>query len=158
VSANGSGTVALRAGGATSDLAINGATVSSGTGTVQLVAGQAITTSSTDNTVTEISTGGATGNRIDTAVVTLAASAAGDIFLREANAVTVGSVAAIDGAATDPLLGISTTANNGSITLTTTAGSLTIAQAVTAHGSGTVDLRAGGATSDVNVNGVTVSS
>src|SRR5204862_364398 len=103
---------------------------------------------------------GTTSNRIDTNVGTLAAqitgaATTGDIFIREANAVTIGTATGIDGIS--DLNGI-TTANNNDITVTTTAGTMTIVQNVTANGSGTVDLRAGGAASDIAINGATVSS
>ena len=154
ITADGAGNVDLRALGGTSDIAINGGSVTSGSGTLQLIAGQAITTSTATGTTTELSTtGGARlqagttigtmNNRIDTAVGTLAARAAGNIFFNQTGAVTVGSVAALNGAAQDPLVGITTTANNGSITLVAN-NNIVVDQNVTANGSGAVLLNATG--------------
>src|SRR5438046_8079082 len=79
VTANGSGSVALQATGGASDIAINGATVSSTSGAIQLIAGQASTTSRLTCRTTEVSNSvsllldevngiGTSTNRIDTNV------------------------------------------------------------------------------------------
>ena len=54
---------------------------------------------------------------------------------------------------------MSTSANDNDVTVTVAAGSLTVTQNVTAHGSGKVDLRTGGTSSDININNAkTISS
>src|SRR6185436_19981135 len=140
VTANGSGTVDLRAGGATSDVNVNGVTVSSTSGAIQVIAGRSILTNTATATTTEFSTSGTllldagdaigvTGNRIDTDVGTLAARVTGAATTRDA--LTIGTATGLNGNAN--LSGV-TTANNNDLTVTTTAGSLTITQAVTANG------------------------
>src|SRR5438046_1281854 len=170
VTANGSGSVALQATGGASDIAINGATVSSTSGAIQLIAGQSITTSTLTGTTTEVATSGTllldavnaigtSTNRIDTNVGTVAAQVTGagttgDIFLNEANALTIGTATGLDGRAN--LSGI-TTANNNDVTVVA-AGTITVSQNVTANGSGSVALQATGGASDIAINGATVSS
>src|SRR5204862_122223 len=184
VSANGTGTVDLRANGATSDIAINGATVTSTNGgTVQLVAGQSITTNTATGTTSEIKTTGnvllkagagigTSTNRVEledvgTLAATAAGSAAGDVYVRQVDGtsdnLTIGAVTALDtGFTTDGtvanLNGVATTANNGKVTVTVANGTLTLTKDVSANGTGTVDLRANGATSDIAINGATVTS
>ncbi|MBI2315950.1 MAG: S-layer family protein, partial [Betaproteobacteria bacterium] len=192
VTAHGAGNVDLRTGGSTSDINLNnstsGATISSTTGTLQLVAGRSILTDSANGTSTELQTSGnvllkagdAIGtdtNRIEmkevakVAAVSAGASTAGDIYLRQLSgtnsALEIGTVAGVNTAssldnAVSNLAGIATSANNNDITVTVASGSLIVTQNVTAHGSGNVDLRTGGSTSDINLNnsasGATVSS
>ncbi|OIN06543.1 filamentous hemagglutinin N-terminal domain-containing protein [Oceanisphaera psychrotolerans] len=128
VAANGSGDVDLRTGG-TGTMALNdGARVTSGTGTVQLLAGGAIGTDSATGNTTELSTtgdvllqaGGDIGsdtNRIElTGVTALAADSSGSQYLAHGDKLTVDQVAAvndansIDHAATD-LNGLTAGAN-----------------------------------------------
>src|SRR5439155_1102622 len=59
ISANGSGNVALKTTGGRTEVAINGATECSSTGTLQPVAGRAIPTSTASGATTEVATGGA---------------------------------------------------------------------------------------------------
>ncbi|MBE0621635.1 MAG: S-layer family protein, partial [Burkholderiales bacterium] len=171
VSTSGAGNVALKAAGGSSDVNVNGVTVASASGNLQVISGRHILTSTTTGTTTEFSTSGTllldaqdsigtTGSRIDTTVGTLAAksagvSAAGDVFLNQtAGALTVGTATGLDGRAN--LSGIATGANNNDVTLVS-AGAVTVTQNVTANGSGNVALKTTGA-NDVNINGATVSS
>jgi len=171
--------VDLRTAGVTADININGVTVSSTTGDLQVIAGQSILTTTVTGTTTEFLTGaggtlllsaddaiGVTGNRIDTDLPIVAAAitgagATGDIFINQVDGTTdpleIGTATGLNGIAN--LSGI-TTANGRSIAVTTAAanGDLTITQAVTANGAGNVDLRTAGVTADININGVTVSS
>ncbi|MBF0110399.1 MAG: filamentous hemagglutinin N-terminal domain-containing protein [Magnetococcales bacterium] len=189
VTAGGSGTVDLRANGSTSDIAINPASgqtatiQSTGGGTLQLYAGQAITTTTANGTGTELETSGnvllqtgsgvgSDSNRIEIAsAAKLAATAGNTWFVRKLGTTSdleIGSVTALDfnGQTTfvvgpSSLNGLATTANNGNITLTTQGGDLTITQAVTAHGSGYVDVRTANAGNlgDIRINNAaTVSS
>ena len=125
VTATGAGTVDLRAGGTSSDIAINPengqtATISSGVTNataIQLVAGNAITTNTNNSTHTEIDTAGnvimkagnggigADGKRIEMAnAAKLAATATGDMWLRKLDStndnLTIDSVSAINTAQT----------------------------------------------------------
>ena len=52
VTANGSGNIDLRTAGATADINVNGVTVSSTTGDIQVIAGQSILTNTATNTTT----------------------------------------------------------------------------------------------------------
>ncbi|MDO8742363.1 MAG: filamentous hemagglutinin N-terminal domain-containing protein, partial [bacterium] len=136
------------------------------TGSVLLQAGRAI---------------GVDGKRIEmTEVSTLAATAASDMWLRKlgtADDLTIGTVTAIaqgdtvttsggvtstaSAVAVADRSGLTTTANDGKITLTTQGGDLTITQAVTAHGTGYVDIRTANAGNlgDIAINnGATISS
>jgi len=108
---------------------------------------------------------GTSAERLDTAVATITARAAGGgIWLQEADVITIGDVAVsvrrvgslattateISDAAQSDLI---TTAGNGSIALSTLAGNILFADgtaplnnsSISAHGSGTVSLSAGGA-------------
>ncbi|MBI4292984.1 MAG: hypothetical protein HY661_16045, partial [Betaproteobacteria bacterium] len=182
VTAHGSGNVDLRTGGSSSDINLNnsatGATVSSTSGTLQLVAGRSILTDSANGTSTELQTSGSVllkagdaigtdAKRIETkevakvAAMSAGASTAGDIYLRQLagtnSSLEIGSVSAVNSASTldntvSNLNGITTGANSNDITVTVAAGSLNVTQNVTAHGSGNVDLRTGGLTSDINLN------
>jgi hypothetical protein len=137
VSANGTGNVALQANGSSSDIAIAaGKTISStGAGTVQLVAGRSITAGDNASTTKELTTGaggsvllsatqgiGTTGAHIDTTTNTLAArltgTPTGDIFIRETDALVIGSVTPLDGFNGGTAIAGITTANNRSVTLT----------------------------------------
>jgi|GEM_PF-5885927 len=81
---------------------------------------------------------GSVGTRIQTNANNLEARAGnGGIFVTEFNGVTIGG-------ASGGLTGLTTTGGNGSIDLNTTAGSITISEAVTANGSGNVTLAAAG--------------
>ncbi|MBF0133321.1 MAG: filamentous hemagglutinin N-terminal domain-containing protein [Magnetococcales bacterium] len=189
VTAAGTGTVDFRANGTASDIAINPASgqtasVSSGNGgTIQFYAGRSVTTNTANGSGTELQTTGnillQTGsgiggdaNRIEIASAAKLAGTAGDaIFLRKlgtSSDLEIGSVSALDFnglttfvAGPSSLNGLTTTANNGTITLTTQGGDLTITQGVTAHGSGYVDLRTANAGNlgDIAINnGATLSS
>ena len=173
IAANGSGYVDLRTAGTTSDININGATVQSGSGTLQLVAGRSILTSTATGTTAELQTTGnvllksgdavgVTANRIDLNTVSKVAVSAGgvattgDIFVNQITGnLEVGSVSAVNAASTvdntvATLNGASGT-NNNDITVTTQAGSMTVSQAIVANGSGKIDLRAAGALSDLTL-------
>ncbi|MEI6732748.1 MAG: filamentous hemagglutinin N-terminal domain-containing protein, partial [Comamonadaceae bacterium] len=168
---NGAATIDLRAGGATSDLAIEpeslqAATIRSFTGTIQLLAGQDISTSTANGVHTEILTDGSNnhlmlqagrnigsdGNRIEfKEAATLAAQAGGNIWLRKLDStnndnLSVGSVAAIHsvdtfGGTASSHDGLVTTANNGNINLNVQAGDLTVLKDVVTNGNGAIDLR-----------------
>jgi len=171
ITTTGTGTIDLRSAGS---IAINPdtgqvATLSSGSGTVQLVAKVgSITTNTANDTHTEILTSGSVllsagdaigtdANRIELAnATTLAAKAgSGGLWLRKlgtnptTDAITVGSVTALNtwlsfGAAiSEPLSGLAT-AESGAIALTTQGGNINIREAVVADGSGNVDLRTAG--------------
>ncbi|HAT50051.1 MAG TPA: hypothetical protein DCS88_06910, partial [Alphaproteobacteria bacterium] len=115
---------------------------------------------------------GSDANRIEIANAAKLAGIAGDsIFLRKLGITSdleIGSVRALDFnglmtfvAGPSNLNGLTTTANNGNITLTTQGGDLTITQGVTAHGSGYVDIRTAntGNLGDIAINnGATISS
>lgn len=93
-------------------------------------------------------------NLLDTAVATIAAAAGGNIHLADDDAVSVGTVGQVPAnrvqadatvvVAQDPagLGGLTTTAANGRIVQVTLNGSLTIAQPVSANGSGNILLQA----------------
>ncbi|MFG6441642.1 LEPR-XLL domain-containing protein [Roseateles sp. LKC17W] len=114
---------------------------------------------------------GSAEDRLDTAVQRVSARAAsGGIWLHEADAITITDVAVsvrrvsalatttatVDDATQSDLV---TTAGNGSIGLSTVDGNISFAdgtapadtRSVTAHGSGSVSLKAGGATAVVNL-------
>ncbi|MCX5734160.1 MAG: hypothetical protein NTW68_07530, partial [candidate division NC10 bacterium] len=123
-----------------------------GAADVTLVAGGAITQSAgslAGNNVrleagTEI---GASGNSLSTRAGTLAAktTTSGGVFISEdstGGALTIGTA--------DGVSGVST-ASNGSIDIRTVGGSLTVNNAVTADGSGAVNLEAGGSGSNLTV-------
>ncbi|WP_417580438.1 filamentous hemagglutinin N-terminal domain-containing protein [Nitrincola sp.] len=178
----GSGNIDLRAGGTASNLAIvpeSGqlASISSGSGQIQLLAGQSITTQSTSDASAEVSTAGnvmlqagsAIGsqqNRIElSGVDTLAATAGnGSIWLRSlgTDPIILGQVNALNsaqlvgGAVTD-LAGLITQQGNGNITLTTQGGDIRVVSALNANGSGYVDLRTAG-TGNIDINGATITS
>ncbi len=189
VTAGGMGTVDFRANGTASDIAITPAsgqtaTVSSGHGgTIQFYAGRSLTTNTANGSGTELRTTGdillqtgsgmgSDANRIEIANAAKLAGIAGDsIFLRKLGITSdleIGSVRALDFnglmtfvAGPSNLNGLTTTANNGNITLTTQGGDLTITQGVTAHGSGYVDIRTAntGNLGDIAINnGATISS
>ncbi|MBK9162215.1 MAG: S-layer family protein [Nitrosomonadales bacterium] len=181
VSAGNSGNVDIRAGGATAgDIAVNGGTIQSGngtgTGTVQLVAGRNISTSTLNGATDEIVTGGDAlliaggaigidGSRIETSVVgNLAAESAGAQWLRQtAGNLTVGAVTALNtgvtfGGAAANKAGLATTlGSNAAINVNAAAGALTVTSDISADGSGTVDVRTGGANA-VAINGATLRS
>lgn len=182
VSTLGSGSVDLRAGGASSNLIFAPetgqlASVSSATGQVQLVAGQNITTQSATDATAEVSTagnvmlqaGGSIGtqaNRIElSGVDTLAAVAGnGSLWLRSlgADAITVGQASALNSAQTvggtvTDRAGLVTQQANGNITLTTQGGDIRIVSAVNANGSGYIDLRTAD-TGSIEINGATLTS
>lgn len=119
---------------------------------------------------------GSSGDRLDTNVQRVSARAAGGgIWLQEADAITLTDVAVsvrrvstlatttatVDDATQSDLV---TTGGNGSIALATTNGNILFAdgtapadgRSVTAHGTGTVSLKAGGATSVVNAPAGTI--
>ena len=170
--------------------AVDAGKLVSGTGTVQVIAGTTLTTTSANGVATEIQTTtdvlleagtsiGTDANRIEVgnaaklAGRTLANAGPNDIFVRKLGAASdleVGAVAVVNNTsaldnqvsgALAVLNGLSTTAGNGNITLTTQGGDLTVTQAVTAHGTGYVDIRTANAGNlgDIAINnGATVSS
>ncbi|MET4000741.1 filamentous hemagglutinin N-terminal domain-containing protein [Marinobacterium sp. MBR-109] len=108
VAADTAGYVDLRTGG-TGAVALNsGAQITSGTGTIQLLAGGVISTDSTTGTTTELSTGGdvllqsgadigSLSNRIELAsVVNVAADSTGSQYLAHSGVMTVDQVAAVN--------------------------------------------------------------
>lgn len=160
ITAGTTGNVALRAAGATSDININGATVSSTTGSLQAIAGRSIFTNTATGTTNEFSTAGTllldaqdsmgqSTNRIDTKVGTVAAlsagiTLAGDVFINQtAGDLIVGTATGLDGRAN--LGGVVT--NNNDIAITTAAGALTLAQSVSTQTAGSVYL-----SSSANIN------
>ncbi len=175
VSANGSGTVDLRTAGTGKSIAINGATIGSGTGQVQLIASGDISTNSVNGAKNEIATSGnallvsggsigADGYRIETSGVgTLAAESMGAQWLRQTSgSLTLGSVTAltpgdsqidVEALSKD---GLVTKDGDASIALNVVAGDLTIVKDVVANGNGSIDVRvkAGG----VAINGATLKS
>ena len=173
VSANGSGWVALQAGGSSSDIVLNSSTVSSTSGDLQAIAGRSITTSTATGATNEFASGGSllldagdaigtANNRIDTSVGTVAAvsqgaTTAGDIYLNQRSGpLSVGTATGLAGRSN--LSGIATQANDNDIYLTTQAGSLTVLQNITATGLGNVAVKAIGSASDIKINGGSVSS
>jgi filamentous hemagglutinin family protein len=185
IGAGTNGSVDIRAGGTAGDIAIDGASVRStnggaaGSGTVQLVAGRNISTSTANGTTTEIGTAGsvllqaagtigADGRRIELQdVATLASQAGGDTWLRKldgtSNDLLIGAVTALNPSATfggtvADLAGVMTTANNGRIALSNDNGAITVVNDVTANGSGSIDLRTGGTNKAIALNGATLSS
>ena len=95
---------------------------------------------------------GASGTPILTNVTNLAANVTSGqttgIYVQEANAVTVTTVTS--GINTSLTASGLRTANNQSIWLNTTAGSISVVQAISAHGTGDVTLTANGAASDLS--------
>ncbi|MBF0097332.1 MAG: filamentous hemagglutinin N-terminal domain-containing protein [Magnetococcales bacterium] len=195
ITAHGSGYVDLRTANAghLGDIAIsNGAKVASSSGTLQLIAGNTLTTTSANNSSypTLETTGsvlleaglsmGEDSNRIQLGSVgtlaarTLSNDGTSGIWLRKLGTtgdVTVGTVDQVNSTALDnaingtgnnatTLSGLTTTANNGAITLSTQGGDLTILQNVTAHGSGYIDIRTAkaGNLGDIILNGASLSS
>ena len=167
ISANGSGNVDLRAAGTNSDIAINVGTIKTGSGTIQLVAADAISTSTTTNTTAEFEataggkvllqaghTIGGSGNAIDMKNVAIyaaklgAAGATGDVVINQtAGDVTVGSVMAVnapsslDGSVAD-LAGVASSNNRNITMITQGASNLHLASPVNA-GAGVLMLQAG---------------
>ena len=155
----GTANVAITASGSIIDLDTNGAVDITAAGVI-LIAGGSI---------------GSVGNALETAVDAVAASSAADgIFLSEANDIAVTAVSlAVNlvnsqgGAALQAVLALSdlsTTGGNGSIELISQAGSITLndgtpvnGAAVSANGSGTVQIKALGAGSDTTVNAKVIS-
>ncbi|PUE55264.1 two-partner secretion domain-containing protein [Limnohabitans parvus] len=120
----------------TGDLSLNSNVALTGTNTINLLASGAITQSSGSLAATNLymsATSGGIGdaaNRIQTQVSQLSLSSGGNVFVTEANAVSVAA---------------QTTANNGSLDIVTTQGSLSVGAVngltgITAHGSGNVSL------------------
>ncbi|MCX6936721.1 MAG: hypothetical protein NTU80_02300, partial [Verrucomicrobia bacterium] len=112
---------------------------------------------------------GGSSSVLETALGTVSAQAtSGGIYLREANAITVGITTATiqqfgANATLTPVTdaaqaGLVTTAGNGAISLTTLAGSITVSSVITAHGSGSVTLAAAGSSSDVSLGAVVSST
>ena len=133
VSGNGNVTANI-----TGDLALTSTVALTGTNTINLTASGAITESSGSLAATNLymttTSGdvGAIGNRIQTNVTNLSLSGGGNVFLTEANEVTVAG---------------RTTANNGSVDIATINGTMTIGtvngiSGITAHGTGDVNLTA----------------
>lgn len=175
ITAHGSGTVDLRTGGIGKAIAIQGVTVASTSGQVQLVASGEISTNSANGAVTEIATQGnvllvaggaigADGYRIElNGASTLAAESVGEQWLRQRNgALVIGDVAAItptDNAidrAVASKSGLLTTGGNASIAIGTGSGDLIVNRDIVAHGNGIVDVRAKGGA--VNISGGTLKS
>jgi len=134
----------------TGDLALTSTIALTGTNTINLTASGAITETAgslaaTNLYMTATNGGiGATGNRIQSNVTNLSFSGGGDVFVTEANAVTVSG---------------RTTANNGSIDVVTTNGSMSIGSVnsingITANGTGNITLT-GNATTG---NGISISN
>jgi filamentous hemagglutinin family protein len=120
----------------TGDLSLNSNVALTGTNTINLMASGAITRTSGSLAATNLymsATNGGIGeaaNRIQTQVNQLSLSSGGNVFVTEANAVSVAA---------------RTTANNGSLDIVTTQGSLSVGAVnglagITAHGSGNVSL------------------
>jgi filamentous hemagglutinin family protein len=177
VSADGTGAAVLQVNGASSNLAINQA-VSSGSGEVNLKAGQNITeasnVSTTGNvfveagsaisrsagsingagvTLTAGTTIGTSANRIQTRADTIAMQSAGDAYLTEADAVTVAAKTNSNGR-----IDVGTTAGTITVdtvsltpTVTNNAGGLNL-KGVSADGTGAAVLLANGTTSDMVIN------
>ncbi len=178
IAANGSGYVDIRTAnsGHLGDIAISSAKISSGSGTIQLIAGNTITSNSANSATASIDTSGnvvleaglsigTNSNRleIDNAAIlaarTLSNSGTSGIWLRKLGSgddLEVGTVSQVNNTVVDnaingtisnatTLSGLTTSANNGSITLTTQGGDLSITQNITAHGSGYIDIRSANA-------------
>ncbi|MFZ4550965.1 MAG: filamentous hemagglutinin N-terminal domain-containing protein [Aquabacterium sp.] len=175
VSANGTGTVDLRTAGTGNAIAINGATISSGSGQVQLIASGNISTNSANGVKNEIATTGnallvsggsigADGYRIETSgVSTLAAESVGAQWLRQTlGSLTLGSVTALTPG--DDLIDVAALSKNGlvtksgdaSIALNVASGDLTVLKDVVANGNGSIDLRVKDGA--VAINGATLKS
>lgn len=173
VTANGSGSIDLRTNGVGQAITLDGATLRSTSGQVQLIAGGNIATTTNDGTTTEIATSGnamlvaggsigADGKRIETAGVnTLAAQSAGAQWLRQTSGdLTVGAVTGLKPADTSgpDKSGLVTQSGNAPIALGVSTGALTVTSNITAHGSGSVDLRTDTAGKAINLGGATVGS
>ncbi|WP_193771021.1 filamentous hemagglutinin N-terminal domain-containing protein [Candidatus Magnetaquicoccus inordinatus] len=175
ITAHGSGYVDIRTAnsGHLGDIALTGAAISSSSGTIQIIAGNTLTTNSANNgTFNDLSSSGAImleaglrlgaeenrlqiGNAAKLAARTLSNPGSSGIWLRKlgtASDLEIGTVSRVNATVVDnaingsgsnaaSLSGLSTTANNGTITLTTQGGDLTITQNITADGSGFVDIR-----------------
>ncbi|MBL8816362.1 MAG: S-layer family protein [Planctomyces sp.] len=156
VSANGAGVVTLNA----ADSIQIGATVSSGSGTLNLAADsdlnntgsitdtlpdtdggtageQGLNLSTTGTAVLIAAEGIGAGDDIDTSIGLLIATntTSGDIVVQEVNGLTIGGT------------GVRTLAGSGNITVNVTTGDLLVNSVVTANGAGTVLLTAGGSVS-----------
>ncbi len=173
VTANGSGSIDLRTNGVGQAITLDGATLRSTSGQIQLVAGGNIATTTNDGTTTEIATSGnamlvaggsigAAGKRIETAGMnTLAAQSAGAQWLRQTSGdLVVGAVTGLKPADTSgpDKSGLVTQSGNAPIALGVSTGTLTVTSNVTAHGSGSVDLRTDTAGKAINLGGATVGS
>ncbi len=173
VTANGSGSIDLRTNGIGQAITLDGATLRSTSGQVQLIAGGNIATTTNDGTTTEIATSGnamlvaggsigADGKRIEMAGVnTVAAQSAGAQWLRQTSGdLIVGAVTGLKPADTSgpDKAGLVTQSGNAPIALGVSTGTLTVTSNVTAHGSGSVDLRTDTAGKAINLNGATVGS
>ena len=134
----------------TGDLALTSNIALTGTNTINLTASGAITETAgslaaTNLYLTATNGGiGAIGNRIQSSVTNLSFSGGGDVFVTEANAVTISG---------------RTTANNGNINVATTNGTMAIGSVnsingMTANGTGNINLT-GNATTG---NGITISN
>lgn len=163
ISGNGNVTATI-----TGDLALTSNIALTGTNTINLNASGSISETAGNLAATNLymtatnGSIGAVGNRIQSNVSNLSFSAGGDVFVTEANAVTVAGL---------------TTANNGNIDIATTNGTLTVnavngINGVTTNGSGNITLT-GNASSghgisinnnitatngDVNLTGTTAST
>ena len=173
LSANGAGSIDLRTHGVGQAITLDGATLSSTSGQIQLIAGGNIATTTADGSTTEIATAGnallvaggsigADGRRIETAGVgTLAAQSAGAQWLRQTSgSLSIGAVSGlkpVDTGGPDKA-GLVTTTGDAPIALDVAAGALTVAQDVTAHGAGSVDLRTGGSGNAVAIDGASLRS
>lgn len=146
-------------------------------GSILAAAGHAGTEVTTASLRLNASAGvGSSGDRLDTNVQRVSARAAGGgLWLQEVDAITIADVAVsvrrvsalatttatVDDATQSDLV---TTGGNGSIALATTNGNILFAdgtapadgRSVTAHGTGTVSLKAGGAASVVNAPAGTI--
>ncbi|GLT23993.1 hypothetical protein GCM10007933_34640 [Zoogloea oryzae] len=173
VTANGSGSIDLRTNGVGQAITLDGATLRSTSGQVQLIAGGNIATTTNDGTTTEIATSGnamlvaggsigADGKRIEMAGVnTVAAQSAGAQWLRQTSGdLIVGAVTGLKPADTSgpDKAGLVTQSGNAPIALGVSTGTLTVTSNVTAHGSGSVDLRTDTAGKAINLGGATVGS
>lgn len=173
LSANGAGSIDLRTHGVGQAITLDGATLSSTSGQVQLIAGGNIATTTADGSTTEIATTGnallvaggsigADGRRIELAGVnTLAAQSAGAQWLRQTSGdLSVGAVTGLKPTDTGgpDKAGLVTTTGDAPIALDVAAGALTVASDVVAHGAGSVDLRTGGSGQAVAINGATLRS
>lgn len=173
LSANGAGSIDLRTHGVGQAITLDGATLSSTSGQVQLIAGGNIATTTADGSTTEIATTGnallvaggsigADGRRIELAGVnTLAAQSTGAQWLRQTSgSLTIGTVTGLKPADTGgpDKAGLVSTTGDAPIALDVAAGALSVAQDVSAHGAGSVDLRTGGSGNAIAIDGASLRS